>query len=58
MTDAAFIAGLDERIEALQHRDRALKKERDRVEREIKDNRQDLYALVRMKKAQSAETVA
>ena len=58
MTDDPFISGLDERIEALQHKDRDLKKERQRLEDAIKDNRQDLYALVRMKKGEVVEPAA
>ena len=49
------IAELDAKIEALQAKHRDLKRERDRVEREIKAVRGDLYPLVSLKRAHVAE---
>jgi cell division protein FtsB len=49
--EASLMATLDQQIEALQQKDRDLKRERDRIEKEIKDNRPELHALVVLKKA-------
>jgi len=42
---------LDRQIEALREKDRALKRERERIENAIKAGRPRLYALVEIKKA-------